>query len=284
MAARRPRSLSLAILIALLSVHHSAGSANEPPLASRALSPPARAEWPFKGGTLSVDAQGWASHPSIAVGPDGHPYVAWSQHLSPPHWQKSSLYVKKWNGAAWKLLGGPLRRAGGAWNEAYDPEIAVVDGVPYVTWYEGGGYGWAEGGVRSSVFVAHWDGRAWAFDADGSANGALNTDLMAHDARNPSIAAINGTVYVAWVESLAIPNSSAMDNVVIVKHLDGGRWTQDGAPIAVGPPAPRSSSTWPSPMSAAYRTWPSPSGRRDRTARCMPSGWRAGRGSSSAPG
>jgi hypothetical protein len=206
------------------------------PVGAQAATPAGPAGWRFKGGTLSVDPQGWASHPSIAIGSDGHPIVVWSQHLNPLKWQKSSLYIKKWTGSGWQPLGGPVQKPGGAWNEAYDPDIAVLNGTPYLTWYEGGGYGWGlDPPTKTSVFVAHWNGSQWVFDGHPeSSNGSLNTNVATYDARNPSIAVIDGTIYVAWIELRTIPNSNDLYNVVIVKHLENGRWVQDGSPVLVG--------------------------------------------------
>lgn len=204
-----------------------------PPLSATPVS--STSIWAPKGGTLSADPQGWASHPSIGSSRDGSIYVVWSQHLNPAVWQRSSLYVKRWNGSRWEQLGGPLRRGGSRLSEAYDAEIAVLDSSPYVTWYEGGGYGWGEKGEKTSVFVAHWNGSSWVLDADGrSTNGALNSDLLKYDARNPSIAVVKGTIHVAWIETRPIPNSSALYNVVLVKRLERGSWQPVGSALHVG--------------------------------------------------
>ena len=74
------------------------------------------------------------------------------------------------------------------------------------------------------------------FDADpGSSNGALNSELLKYDARNPAIAAVNAKIHVAWIESRHISNSSALYNVVLVKQLDGASWQPVGSPILAGP-------------------------------------------------
>src|SRR5258708_39177352 len=42
--------------------------------------------------------------------------------------------------------------SGAQWPESHAPSLAVVNGIPYVAWYEAGGYGWGKEG-DSAVFV-----------------------------------------------------------------------------------------------------------------------------------
>ena len=92
------------------------------------------------------------------------------------------------------------------------------------------------GREKTSVFVAHWNGSRWVFDADArSTNGALNSELLKFDARNPSIAVVNGKVHVAWIETRTISNSSALHNVVLVKRLEGDSWQPVGSAVLAGP-------------------------------------------------
>jgi hypothetical protein len=189
------------------------------------------------GGSLSADPQGWAFHPTVAVAKDGTLYVAWSQHMRPENWQHVGTWVKRWAHGSWQPLGGRIGHTnsdpGGRWTEGYAPSLAILDGTPYVGWYEGGGYGWGTIGstnIRSSVFVAHWDGSQWALDGNaGMPNQALNTDPEAA-ARTPALAAVGGVLHAAWIEVRRVPERGAY-NVVVVKRLTGGRWVPVGQDI-----------------------------------------------------
>ena len=59
-------------------------------------------------------------------------YVAWPEFLPgrPP-----LLFVKKWDGARWTLVGGPLNNAPGK-GSAHRPALAVLKGKPAVAWTE----------------------------------------------------------------------------------------------------------------------------------------------------
>ncbi len=195
---------------------------------------PSDALGPPFGGSLSVDPQGWASHPAIAVARDGTLHVAWSQHTKPDNWQYVGTYVKRWSNGSWQSLGGRIGhtpdQGGGKWTEGYAPSLAILNGIPYVAWYEGGGYGWGQiAGVpiRSVVFVAHWDGRQWSLDANGATpNGALNT-TPGSAARTPALAVVAGSLHAAWIETRHVPEHGTY-NVLVVKRLSDAQWLQVG--------------------------------------------------------
>ncbi len=192
------------------------------------------------GSSLRSDPDGWALHPVIAATEDGGLYAGWSQHRKPAEWELVDVYVKRWTGGGWEGLGGGVSRSightGGVWTEAYAPALAVVAGIPYLAWYEGGGYGWGKIGetdISSSVFVAHWDGRHWMLDKNPAMpNGALNTGPNAAS-RTPKLAAVNGVLYAAWIESRFVPNEGSY-NLVIVRRLADGRWIPAGQEIRAG--------------------------------------------------
>ncbi|MBI1893827.1 MAG: hypothetical protein HYS14_06950 [Candidatus Rokubacteria bacterium] len=195
-------------------------------------------------GTLSADPWGWASNPVIAADDGGTLYAAWAQHRRPGIWELSAIYVKKWANGQWEQLGGRIGHArghagaGATWPSAYAPSIALLGKAPYVAWYEGGGYGWGTlRGVHfgSSAFVAHWDGARWVEDPNTEQlNGALNTDVGLKEtgyipsARRPKLAVVSGRLYAAWIETRVMPGSGVSYNVLVVKHLQDGRWVQDG--------------------------------------------------------
>jgi hypothetical protein len=202
----------------------------------------AGAGWHRLGASLSVDPQGWAFHPTIATGADGTIYAAWTQHTSPSDWQLAGIHAARWRKDTWERLGGRIGhvrgQAGARWASAYAPAMAVVGNTPSLTWYEGGGYGWGKvqgTSISSSVFVAHWDGGGWRLDAnEGIPNGALNTAPEAA-ARTPALAAVEGALHAAWIETRKASGSSGRYNVILVKHLVDGRWLQVGQEIHASP-------------------------------------------------
>jgi hypothetical protein len=196
------------------------------------------------GGTLSADPEGWAFRPSIVVSADGLPIVAWTQHRNPAVWELSGTYVKRWVNGRWIPLGGrighTLGQLGARWPEGYSPSIAVLNNTPHVAWYEGGGYGWGQAGdvqLRSSIFVAQWDGGQWVYyRSPDQPHGALNLPVgeveggIAASGRDPRLAVIRGVLYAAWIEAWR-----NRGNVLVVKHLEQNRWVQDGRELSLAP-------------------------------------------------
>lgn len=125
-------------------------------LAGNSLPP---AEWSWKvpgwtpiGGGLRVDPQAIAVRPSLALGGDGAPIVAWTEHKA----DVRRVHVKRWNGSGWEHLGGKELNVNPARLAAY-PAIAVApDGSPVVTWGE-----WSEDDDDEEVYVSTWDGKGW---------------------------------------------------------------------------------------------------------------------------
>jgi hypothetical protein len=62
----------------------------------------AGSEWTTLGKPLNVSRQKIASAPSLVVGADGQPVVAWSESTDGT---AGSVHVARWNGSAWALLG-----------------------------------------------------------------------------------------------------------------------------------------------------------------------------------
>jgi hypothetical protein len=94
---------------------------------------PQDGQWMVLGdGPLNVlGPEGGTLKPALAS--DGkNLYVAWPEFLPsrPP-----LLFVKKWDGARWTLIGGPLNDQPGQ-GAAHNPTMAVLDGKPVVAWTE----------------------------------------------------------------------------------------------------------------------------------------------------
>jgi len=182
---------------------------------------------------LTADPQGWALHPAITSGADGTLYAAWAQHLRPDKGEYVGIYVQQSATPAWKSLGGRIGHrdgeSGAQWPESHAPSLAVVNGIPYVAWYEAGGYGWGKEG-DSAIFVAHWQTDRWILDRDaGTTSGALNT-LPARAAREPTLAVIDGMLHAAWIETV-YQEGFGTHNVIAVKRLMQGRWASAGRPF-----------------------------------------------------
>lgn len=182
---------------------------------------------------LTADPAGWALHPAIASAPDGTLYAAWAQHLRPERAEYVGIRVQQSTGASWRSLGGRIGHregeAGAQWPEGHAPSLAVVGGVPYVAWYEAGGYGWGTQG-DSAIFVAHWQSDRWVLDRDEStSSGALNT-VVRRAAREPSLAAVGGLLHAAWIETV-YQEGVGTHNVIAVKRLIQGRWTSAARPF-----------------------------------------------------
>src|SRR2546421_12983276 len=83
------------------------------------------------GGSLNFDAAQAAHNPSIAaVG--GVPYVAWEE----PVGAVGQIRVRRFDGANWLLVGGPLNADTG--KNAVQPSLPDFGGVPYGGWGEVG--------------------------------------------------------------------------------------------------------------------------------------------------
>ena len=182
---------------------------------------------------LSTDPQGWALHPTVTSAADGTLYAAWAQHLRPEKAEYVGIYVEQLAGTAWKSLGGRIGHrdgeSGAQWPESHAPAVAAVNGIPYVAWYEAGGYGWGKEG-DSAIFAAHWQNDRWILDRDsGTTSGALNT-LPSRAAREPTLAVIDGMLHAAWIETV-YQEGVGTHNVVAVKRLMQGRWVSAGRPF-----------------------------------------------------
>jgi hypothetical protein len=89
-------------------------------------------QWTKLGDALNVlGSDGGAFRPAVAS--DGkNIFVAWPEFLPgrPP-----LLFVKKWDGSKWSVVGAALNDAVGK-GAATDPVMAVLNGKPVVAWTE----------------------------------------------------------------------------------------------------------------------------------------------------
>lgn len=129
-----------------------------------------------------------AENTSIAA-VDGVPYVAWQDRNDRNAYE---IRVSRLNaaGTEWEeVVGGPspINHA----PHAEDPSLAVIGGVPYVTWWESDGF-------NSNVWVSRLNASGTAWEPVGGPSPIDRVE--AQSASNPSIASIKGVPHVAWDE------------------------------------------------------------------------------------
>jgi len=168
--------------------------------------------------SLNVSAGCDAWEPTIAVDGSGNPVVAWSEQVtcmpgSPL--PERQIFVKRWNGADWDLLGAEGLRGT---TSATSPSVAIDrQGVVVVAW------------VRDQTVRIHrWDGSAWSpFAADDplpdpAAGTAFSRPRLAIDP--------TGRAVVAIAEEKS--GGSAL-YALHVKRFDGEAWEAlGGGPVA----------------------------------------------------
>ena len=169
---------------------------------------PARADWVQLGGSLNIHPGEDAKRPSLTI-QNGMPFVAWQE--SNTFNSYSSVYVKRYNGSSWDLVGGaPLNHDRAA--AAERPSLAASPAQLFVAWQEDNGANWE---VRVKYFET---GPSW-----NAIGGPLNV-VPADDATNAVMALSSSYPYVAWQEAGGVSR-------IYVKHFDGGVWEADGTSV-----------------------------------------------------
>ena len=208
------------------------------------------------GGALNgfADPQGVAFS-SLAIDADGHPVVAWPESDG----SVMRVFVRRWDGAAWQPLGGPLSSDSStefifvtslkldgtgnpvlAWDELTSSSATTVvqlwDGS---AWQElgGGVSGFLPSmvldagdrpivavldtdGTNLNVEVHHWDGAAWNL-----LGGPLSANAGDTDASKPALAFDGSQPLVAWSES------DGAEEHAYVRRWDGAAWQALGGTI-----------------------------------------------------
>jgi hypothetical protein len=168
-----------------------------------------------------------SAYPSLAIAPDGTPYVAWED--DPPMAAALNIYIRRWDGSAWIEVGtgsaSDLGISQDYWEYSEQPSVAVApDGTPFVAWHTTR----AAAPLDLEVYIRSWNGTAWVEVGAGSASGrgVSNTPYLSV---SPSLAiAPDGTPYVAWYDS------SGGNYEIYVKHWNGLTWQEMGAGSASG--------------------------------------------------
>jgi len=149
--------------------------------------------WVELGGSASgggvSNTQG-ASRPSLAIGPDGLPVIAWGDYSSGGI---TEIYVRRWDGSAWVELGGSGSGGGISNNESWSsaPSLAIgPDGLPIVAWVD-------SDIVTGQILVRRWNGSAWVEMGNGS-------DLIGADWKPSLVISPDGVPIVAWSDADSI--------------------------------------------------------------------------------
>ena len=163
-----------------------------------------------------------SEYPSVAIGGDGLPIVAWANGFA---FGAGDIFVRRWDGTVWAEMGADSASGMGIslTNAASHPSLAIApDGTPMVAYVNGTGNG-------LQIYVKQWNGAAWVEVGAGSASsGGVSNDgtksLMPALAIGP-----DGRPVVAWVD---MPDDSFKD--IFVRQFDGSSWVEMGAGSAAG--------------------------------------------------
>jgi len=106
-------------------------------------------------GGLNRYNTGWAKDPALTSAGNSL-YVAWSELSSPfsdlddawPH-----MYVSQYSGGSWVPLGTSFDSVSYDIFEAHQPSLAIVNGVPWISYYQS-----ANTGQTALVYSSSWDG------------------------------------------------------------------------------------------------------------------------------
>ena len=172
------------------------------------------------GGGISAN-KGSSGPPSLAVAPDGTPYVAWSDSS----FGNAEIYLRCWNGATWEEVGAGSATGGGISDDespSYSPSIAIAgNGTPYVAWED-------HGSGDSEIYVRRWNGASWEEVGAGSASGGGISDDDGRSTDASLAVAPDGTPYLAWSDE------SNGDNQIYVRRWNGISWEEVGQGSARG--------------------------------------------------
>jgi hypothetical protein len=201
-------------------------------------------------GSLNVSTSVEADAASITV-IDGVPWVAWEEYDAS---NRSQVYVRRLDGAAWTEVGGSLNVS--TTRDAFAPAIVGVSGVPHVAWQE-------YDGSHYQLRVKRLEAGSWTAVGD-----SLNVSAS-QNAGPPSIADIGGVPYVTWSES------DGTHTQIRVKRFDGVTWQAIGGPVNVSATRNAAGPSIASVAGIPYIAWTEDDGTANqiRVARLDGAGW-----------
>lgn len=145
------------------------------------------------GGGISNN-NGASRPPVLTADPNGLVYAAWPDDSG----GNFEIYVKRWNGSFWEVIGSTSASEGGVSNtpgNSIAPLAAAgPDGVPYITWYEGGT-------ANSEVYVRRWNGNDWVEVGSHSATAGGISDTPGASVHSTMFIAADSVPYIAWSDN-----------------------------------------------------------------------------------
>jgi hypothetical protein len=170
--------------------------------------------WEDVGG--GINSNGDAIETSMAIAPDGTPYVAWSG---------SGFHVHRFNGTIWEDISETLGSGPGDCKftgSNGDFHIAIgSDGIPYLAWQSG-----INGTAIWYIYVCRYNGANWEQIGGSSASGS-GVSNNPYDSRFPDIAVDNlNRPYVVWTNGGSTGNSTSSG--IHVRRFNGTSWEEVG--------------------------------------------------------
>ncbi|MCX5859473.1 MAG: hypothetical protein NT056_06200 [Proteobacteria bacterium] len=162
---------------------------------------------------------GYSGVPSLLLGSDGNPIVAWVDNSSGSG--NTDIYIRRWNGSAWMEMGTGSASGGGISNSEMGtsgPFLAMgSDGKPIIAWRDD-----TLSGPSYDIFVKRWSGSAWVEMGTGSASsGGISNN--AGNSEDPSIViGLDGNPVIVW------DDFSGGNDEIYVKRWNGSAWMEMG--------------------------------------------------------
>jgi len=218
-------------------------------------------QWQTLGGALNVSQPLSSPDMALGVSAGGVPHAAWMESTTAT--ASPYLYVKRYTGSNWELLGGPLNAHPlQPYQYTNNPRLAFNNEIPYVSWtenrityvkrylngaWESVGQGFAGASIHHYanilvwnhvlclalsqdntppvLHIYRWDGAAWTPMGD-----YLNVSLQ-QGGIWASMTEAAGQLYVAWIEGGG--NGGIFQTYV--KRWNGSAWEPVGGSLNVDP-------------------------------------------------